>query len=113
MGEGAVLLPVSPCATVVETLQIVGRLWDLCLHLCFSFVSSYRCAQAILNTDVSQVQSKDPRYGGTPLHWAKNAEVGRSDCQQVEDMLAVGRWHIKIHSSPIALCLLVCVLFLS
>ncbi|KYO36334.1 85/calcium-independent phospholipase A2 [Alligator mississippiensis] len=35
------------------------------------------CAQAILNTDVSQVQSKDPRYGGTPLHWAKNAEMTR------------------------------------
>uniref|UniRef100_A0A7M4FQ74 phospholipase A2 n=1 Tax=Crocodylus porosus TaxID=8502 RepID=A0A7M4FQ74_CROPO len=52
-------------------------LWDLCLCLCFSFVSSHSCAQAILNTDVSQVQSRDPRYGGTPLHWAKNAEMTR------------------------------------
>uniref|UniRef100_A0A7M4FRJ9 phospholipase A2 n=1 Tax=Crocodylus porosus TaxID=8502 RepID=A0A7M4FRJ9_CROPO len=41
------------------------------------FVSSHSCAQAILNTDVSQVQSRDPRYGGTPLHWAKNAEMTR------------------------------------
>lgn len=30
----------------------------------------------IISTDSSQVHSKDPRYGASPLHWAKNAEVG-------------------------------------
>ena len=35
-----------------------------------------RCAEMIINMDSSQVHSKDPRYGASPLHWAKNAEVG-------------------------------------
>uniref|UniRef100_A0A7M4G3M7 phospholipase A2 n=1 Tax=Crocodylus porosus TaxID=8502 RepID=A0A7M4G3M7_CROPO len=77
LGEGLVEEGIPWHVACQETLQIVDRLWDLCLCLCFSFVSSHSCAQAILNTDVSQVQSRDPRYGGTPLHWAKNAEMTR------------------------------------
>lgn len=30
----------------------------------------------IISTDSSQLHSKDPRYGASPLHWAKSAEVG-------------------------------------
>lgn len=36
-----------------------------------------RCAEMIVSMDSSQIHSKDPRYGASPLHWAKNAEVGR------------------------------------
>lgn len=32
----------------------------------------------IISMDSSQVHSKDPRYGASPLHWAKKAEVGGS-----------------------------------
>ncbi|XP_051817891.1 85/88 kDa calcium-independent phospholipase A2 isoform X1 [Antechinus flavipes] len=35
------------------------------------------CAEVIISMDSSQIQSKDPRYGGSPLHWAKNAEMAR------------------------------------
>lgn len=31
----------------------------------------------IVSMDSNQIHSKDPRYGASPLHWAKNAEVGR------------------------------------
>lgn len=37
-----------------------------------------RCAEMIISMDSSQVHSKDPRYGASPLHWAKKAEVGGS-----------------------------------
>lgn len=30
----------------------------------------------IISMDSNQIHSKDPRYGASPLHWAKNAEVG-------------------------------------
>ncbi|KAJ8263919.1 hypothetical protein GJAV_G00143080 [Gymnothorax javanicus] len=33
------------------------------------------CAEAILEADPAQLQSEDPMYGGTPLHWAKTAEM--------------------------------------
>ncbi|XP_062845564.1 85/88 kDa calcium-independent phospholipase A2 isoform X2 [Trichomycterus rosablanca] len=39
--------------------------------------SSRGCAEAILASNVKQLQSEDPVYGGTPLHWAKNAEMTR------------------------------------
>lgn len=29
----------------------------------------------IISMDSNQIHSKDPRYGASPLHWAKNAEV--------------------------------------
>ncbi|XP_044533566.1 85/88 kDa calcium-independent phospholipase A2 isoform X1 [Gracilinanus agilis] len=35
------------------------------------------CAEMIINMDATQIHSKDPRYGGIPLHWAKNAEMAR------------------------------------
>nr|XP_021524411.1 85/88 kDa calcium-independent phospholipase A2 isoform X5 [Aotus nancymaae] len=36
-----------------------------------------RCAEMIISMDSSQIHSKDPRYGASPLHWAKNAEMAR------------------------------------
>lgn len=33
----------------------------------------------IVSMDSSQIHSKDPRYGASPLHWAKTAEVGRAE----------------------------------
>uniref|UniRef100_A0ACB8FP94 85/88 kDa calcium-independent phospholipase A2 n=1 Tax=Sphaerodactylus townsendi TaxID=933632 RepID=A0ACB8FP94_9SAUR len=39
--------------------------------------SQKRCAKALLDMDVHQVQYKDPRHGATPLHWAKNAEMAQ------------------------------------
>ncbi|XP_058164788.1 85/88 kDa calcium-independent phospholipase A2 isoform X3 [Dasypus novemcinctus] len=35
------------------------------------------CAEMIISMDSNQVHSKDPRYGASPLHWAKNAEMAR------------------------------------
>ncbi|XP_021114671.1 85/88 kDa calcium-independent phospholipase A2 isoform X6 [Heterocephalus glaber] len=37
----------------------------------------YRCAEMIISMDSNQIHSKDPRYGASPLHWAKNAEMAR------------------------------------
>ncbi|XP_027024276.2 85/88 kDa calcium-independent phospholipase A2 isoform X2 [Tachysurus fulvidraco] len=39
--------------------------------------SSRGCAEVILADDLSQLQAEDPVYGGTPLHWAKTAEMTR------------------------------------
>ncbi|XP_053110798.1 85/88 kDa calcium-independent phospholipase A2 isoform X2 [Hemicordylus capensis] len=39
--------------------------------------SQKRCAETLLNKDVSQVQLVDQRHRATPLHWAKNAEMTR------------------------------------
>ncbi|XP_021563774.1 85/88 kDa calcium-independent phospholipase A2 isoform X3 [Carlito syrichta] len=36
-----------------------------------------RCAEMIISMDSNQIHSKDPRYGASPLHWAKNAEMAR------------------------------------
>ncbi|CAO2601670.1 85/88 kDa calcium-independent phospholipase A2 [Lemmus lemmus] len=38
---------------------------------------SSRCAEMIISMDSNQIHSKDPRYGASPLHWAKNAEMAR------------------------------------
>ncbi|XP_072527538.1 85/88 kDa calcium-independent phospholipase A2 isoform X2 [Salminus brasiliensis] len=35
------------------------------------------CAEAILAANPAQLQAEDPVYGGTPLHWAKTAEMSR------------------------------------
>uniref|UniRef100_A0A3B4D8X3 phospholipase A2 n=1 Tax=Pygocentrus nattereri TaxID=42514 RepID=A0A3B4D8X3_PYGNA len=35
------------------------------------------CAEAILAAHPAQLQAQDPVYGGTPLHWAKTAEMSR------------------------------------
>ncbi|XP_026803864.3 85/88 kDa calcium-independent phospholipase A2 isoform X4 [Pangasianodon hypophthalmus] len=39
--------------------------------------SARGCAEAILAADLNQLQAEDPVYGGTPLHWAKTAEMSR------------------------------------
>lgn len=43
-------------------------------HQYFVWFSS-SCVEAILAANVKQREAEDPVYGGTPLHWAKNAEV--------------------------------------
>ncbi|KAI1886694.1 hypothetical protein AGOR_G00198430 [Albula goreensis] len=47
--------------------------------------SEKSCAEAILNADPAQLQVEDAMYGGTPLHWAKNAEMtqGRFEAAMV------------------------------
>lgn len=39
--------------------------------------SEKSCAEAILSTNPNQLLAEDPIYGGTPLHWAKTAEMSR------------------------------------
>ncbi|XP_016077958.1 PREDICTED: 85/88 kDa calcium-independent phospholipase A2 [Miniopterus natalensis] len=46
------------------------------IHTAMKF-SQKGCAEMIVGMDSSQVHSKDPRYGASPLHWAKNAEMAR------------------------------------
>ncbi|XP_007519386.2 85/88 kDa calcium-independent phospholipase A2 isoform X2 [Erinaceus europaeus] len=35
------------------------------------------CAEMIISMDSNQIHSKDPRYGASPLHWAKTGEMAR------------------------------------
>ncbi|XP_053082758.1 85/88 kDa calcium-independent phospholipase A2 isoform X4 [Acinonyx jubatus] len=46
------------------------------IHAAMKF-SHKGCAEMIISMDSSQIHSKDPRYGASPLHWAKNAEMAR------------------------------------
>uniref|UniRef100_A0A672SDJ5 phospholipase A2 n=1 Tax=Sinocyclocheilus grahami TaxID=75366 RepID=A0A672SDJ5_SINGR len=46
------------------------------IHTVMKF-SEKSCAEAILNTNPNQLLAQDPIYGGTPLHWAKTAEMSR------------------------------------
>ncbi|XP_005207423.1 85/88 kDa calcium-independent phospholipase A2 isoform X2 [Bos taurus] len=46
------------------------------IHTAMKF-SQKGCAEMIVSMDSSQIHSKDPRYGASPLHWAKNAEMAR------------------------------------
>ncbi|XP_066866299.1 85/88 kDa calcium-independent phospholipase A2 isoform X3 [Kogia breviceps] len=46
------------------------------IHVAMKF-SQKGCAEMIVSMDSSQIHSKDPRYGASPLHWAKNAEMAR------------------------------------
>uniref|UniRef100_A0A3B4AD90 phospholipase A2 n=1 Tax=Periophthalmus magnuspinnatus TaxID=409849 RepID=A0A3B4AD90_9GOBI len=39
--------------------------------------SEKECVVEILKADGGQLQAEDPIYGGTPLHWSKNAEMCR------------------------------------
>lgn len=39
--------------------------------------SEKECVVEILKADSGQLQAEDPMYGGTPLHWAKTAELCR------------------------------------
>ncbi|XP_052604282.1 85/88 kDa calcium-independent phospholipase A2 isoform X1 [Peromyscus californicus insignis] len=46
------------------------------IHTAMKF-SQKGCAEMIISIDSNQIHSKDPRYGASPLHWAKNAEMAR------------------------------------
>ncbi|XP_033260931.1 85/88 kDa calcium-independent phospholipase A2 isoform X6 [Orcinus orca] len=46
------------------------------IHMAMKF-SQKGCAEMIVSMDSSQIHSKDPRYGASPLHWAKTAEMAR------------------------------------
>ncbi|XP_029446020.1 85/88 kDa calcium-independent phospholipase A2 isoform X3 [Rhinatrema bivittatum] len=46
------------------------------IHTAMKYVQK-GCAEVILDVARSQVQAEDPHYGGTPLHWAKSAEMAR------------------------------------
>ncbi|XP_051764257.1 85/88 kDa calcium-independent phospholipase A2 isoform X3 [Ctenopharyngodon idella] len=44
------------------------------IHTAMKF-SEKSCAEAILSSNPNQLLAEDPVYGGTPLHWAKTAEM--------------------------------------
>ncbi|XP_046502607.1 85/88 kDa calcium-independent phospholipase A2 isoform X1 [Equus quagga] len=46
------------------------------IHTAMKF-SQKGCAEMIISMDSNQIHSKDPHYGASPLHWAKNAEMAR------------------------------------
>lgn len=46
------------------------------IHAAMKF-SEKSCAEAILSSSPNQLLAEDPVYGGTPLHWAKTAEMSR------------------------------------
>ncbi|XP_072128109.1 85/88 kDa calcium-independent phospholipase A2 isoform X1 [Mobula birostris] len=46
------------------------------IHTSMKFIQ-IGCAEAILEADPNQIHSEDTHYGGTPLHWAKKAEMIR------------------------------------
>ncbi|XP_006865253.1 PREDICTED: 85/88 kDa calcium-independent phospholipase A2 isoform X1 [Chrysochloris asiatica] len=46
------------------------------IHAAMKF-SHKGCAEMIISMDCNQIHSKDPRYGASPLHWAKTAEMAR------------------------------------
>ncbi|TRY96989.1 hypothetical protein DNTS_001428, partial [Danionella cerebrum] len=46
------------------------------IHTAMKF-SEKSCAEAILSSNPNQLLAEDPIYGGTPLHWAKTAEMSR------------------------------------
>lgn len=46
------------------------------IHTAMKF-SQRGCAEMIISMDSNQIHSKDPRYGASPLHWAKTAEMAR------------------------------------
>ncbi|XP_073644285.1 85/88 kDa calcium-independent phospholipase A2 isoform X2 [Tursiops truncatus] len=53
------------------------------IHMAMKF-SQKGCAEMIVSMDSSQIHSKDPRYGASPLHWAKTAEQGKLRCAGVQ-----------------------------
>lgn len=44
-------------------------------YVLLSIFFSVSCVEEILKADPGQLQAEDSLYGGTPLHWAKTAEV--------------------------------------
>lgn len=55
---------------VSDVLELIHSKYpSFCLCLTVS------CVEEILKADPGQLQAEDSLYGGTPLHWAKTAEV--------------------------------------
>nr|XP_020643239.1 85/88 kDa calcium-independent phospholipase A2 isoform X1 [Pogona vitticeps]XP_020643240.1 85/88 kDa calcium-independent phospholipase A2 isoform X1 [Pogona vitticeps]XP_020643241.1 85/88 kDa calcium-independent phospholipase A2 isoform X1 [Pogona vitticeps]XP_020643242.1 85/88 kDa calcium-independent phospholipase A2 isoform X1 [Pogona vitticeps]XP_020643243.1 85/88 kDa calcium-independent phospholipase A2 isoform X1 [Pogona vitticeps]XP_020643244.1 85/88 kDa calcium-independent phospholip len=46
------------------------------IHIAMKY-SQKRCAEALLDKEINQIHLVDPRYGATPLHWSRNAEMTR------------------------------------
>lgn len=64
-----------------DSVQYVLEIINCVLKLICSEQSSFNlclpvsCVEEILKADPGQLQAEDSLYGGTPLHWAKTAEV--------------------------------------
>lgn len=52
-----------------KSVHLVDGFCKLCVCLPAS------CVEEVLKADVGQLHAEDCIYGGTPLHWAKTAEV--------------------------------------
>ncbi|XP_010804037.1 85/88 kDa calcium-independent phospholipase A2 isoform X4 [Bos taurus] len=57
------------------------------IHTAMKF-SQKGCAEMIVSMDSSQIHSKDPRYGASPLHWAKNAE--KDNVEMIKALIVFG-----------------------
>ncbi|NP_001403333.1 85/88 kDa calcium-independent phospholipase A2 isoform 4 [Mus musculus] len=57
------------------------------IHTAMKF-SQKGCAEMIISMDSNQIHSKDPRYGASPLHWAKNAE--KDNMEMVKALIVFG-----------------------
>ncbi|KAM6215037.1 85/88 kDa calcium-independent phospholipase A2 isoform 2-T2 [Rhynchocyon petersi] len=57
------------------------------IHTAMKF-SQKACAEMIIGADCSQIHSKDPRYGASPLHWAKTAE--KDNVEMVKALIVFG-----------------------
>ncbi|XP_067554161.1 85/88 kDa calcium-independent phospholipase A2 isoform X5 [Pseudorca crassidens] len=57
------------------------------IHVAMKF-SQKGCAEMIVSMDSSQIHSKDPRYGASPLHWAKTAE--KDNMEMVKALIVFG-----------------------
>ncbi|KAM5288399.1 85/88 kDa calcium-independent phospholipase A2 isoform 2-T2 [Ctenodactylus gundi] len=57
------------------------------IHVAMKF-SQKGCAEMIIGMDSSQIHSKDPRYGASPLHWAKNAE--KENVEMIKALIVFG-----------------------
>ncbi|KAM9228777.1 85/88 kDa calcium-independent phospholipase A2 isoform 3-T3 [Dugong dugon] len=57
------------------------------IHTAMKF-SQKGCAEMIISMDSNQIHSKDPRYGASPLHWAKNAE--KDNVEMIKALIVFG-----------------------
>uniref|UniRef100_A0A8C4PSK0 85/88 kDa calcium-independent phospholipase A2 n=1 Tax=Equus asinus TaxID=9793 RepID=A0A8C4PSK0_EQUAS len=57
------------------------------IHTAMKF-SQKGCAEMIISMDSNQIHSKDPHYGASPLHWAKNAE--KDNVEMVKALIVFG-----------------------
>ncbi|XP_043232968.1 85/88 kDa calcium-independent phospholipase A2-like [Amphibalanus amphitrite] len=55
-------------------VNVAGSAEELPIHTAMSLSSSL-CAKEIIETYPNQLNAKDMKQGGTPLHWAKGADV--------------------------------------